>query len=200
MRSHPLELSLAEIRHRLANSFQLILALIDQQKRRSKSDEAREILSWLSETVSAIGLLQQRLADLGSFHDYLHDAVVFWNRMGSAQGIRVELIIEEPATVPAAPSTALALAVHELVTNAIEHAFPAQQVDPKIVIELRQVGDQLELMVRDTGQGLDPARLNNGSLGLVLVKKLTRQVKGSFEIGSGAHGTTACIRLPARGA
>jgi hypothetical protein len=35
---------LAEIRHRLANSFQLILALIEQQKRRSKSDETREIL------------------------------------------------------------------------------------------------------------------------------------------------------------
>lgn len=44
MRSHPLELFLAEIRHRLANSFQLILALIEQQKRRSKSDETREIL------------------------------------------------------------------------------------------------------------------------------------------------------------
>lgn len=200
MRSHPLELSLAEIRHRLANSFQLILALIEQQKRRSKSDEAREILSWLSETVGAIGLLQQRLANLGSFHDYLEDAVIFWNRLGSARGIHVELVMEEPVTVPASPSTALALVVHELVTNAIEHAFPANSADPKIVIELRKVGDQLELVVRDSGQGLDPARVNNGSLGLVLVKKLTRQVKGNFEINSTAHGTTALIRLPARGA
>ena len=124
MSTHPDPgLALAEVRHRLANCFQLIQSLIRHRLAGAASEEARQHLAWLGDAVMALGLLQQRLAAAGDdgFLPYLEDAVGYWNRLGQPQGVRVTMAVEPGLTVSAARVSTLALVVHELVTNWVKY-------------------------------------------------------------------------------
>ena len=88
------------------------------------------------------------------------------------------------------------LIVNELVTNATQHAFGADEKGT-IGIDLRTEGsDHLALTVWDDGQGMPPEVdfHRAESLGLRLVRSLVRQIKGSIDI-SREGGTRLEIRF-----
>ena len=85
------------------------------------------------------------------------------------------------------------LILNELITNCLKHAFPAGQVG-EIHVSLHQEGDgQLVLRVADNGVGFpsDFDVLKTQSLGLRLVRLLTGQLSGQFEIRRTNPGTEA---------
>ena len=71
--------------------------------------------------------------------------------------------------------SALTRVLRELVTNAMAHAG-ARRVE----IELRLVGERLDMAVTDDGRGRDPAAWSHG-LGLSGVRKRVRQLGGEVE-------------------
>jgi two-component sensor histidine kinase len=96
----------------------------------------------------------------------------------------------------------LGIIINELVSNSLEHAFPAgaaranDQIN-EITIELKRDSDQqFSLVVQDNGIGLpetiDPA--TSPSLGLQLVKMLTDHMGGSLELERNG-GTTFLIKF-----
>jgi two-component sensor histidine kinase len=82
------------------------------------------------------------------------------------------------------------LIINELVSNALKFAFPPERERPagegnEIRIELyARDGDQLTLVVGDNGVGLPPDLdwQDSPSLGLQLVRMLTRQLQGTIEL------------------
>jgi len=66
-----------------------------------------------------------------------------------------------------------------------------------ITIELSQIDSQVQLIVADDGIGLshDPMHTNTRSLGMQLIKGLTRDLNGIvfFEVD---HGTKITLRFP----
>lgn len=189
------DLALVEARHRLANCFQLFQSLIRHRLSNAASEEARQHLGWLGEAVAALGLLQQRLLTAGEqgFLAYLEEAVGYWNRLGNPQGVRVVMAVEPGVVVAAGRAASLALVVHELVTNAIEHAFG--DGPGEINVEVRCPDGGLDLLVRDGGGGFDASADAGKRLGLDLVRALVRQMGGTFHI-DGSAGTTARLVLP----
>jgi two-component sensor histidine kinase len=89
------------------------------------------------------------------------------------------------------------LILNELISNALKHAFPQQQ-QGRIEIKVAPTANgEIALTVSDNGCGL-PANMNiaeTTSLGLKLVKNLTKQLKGKLEI-TGQTGSILKISFP----
>ncbi|HYF23398.1 MAG TPA: sensor histidine kinase [Caulobacteraceae bacterium] len=185
-------LELAELRHRLLNNFQLLQALIGIRLRSVEDPESRRHLTWLTDVIAALALLNRRLGSgTSDFGAYLREAAGFWERIAAGREIAFQLDAAA-VTVPERMSSSLALIVHELVANAVEHAFPDNKPGG-IAITLRDAYGVLELTVRDDGQG--GARLKDETEGLALVRGLADYLGGTLQLENDA-GLIATVRVP----
>ena len=98
------------------------------------------------------------------------------------------LLIGNSGTGKTHLATALALAINELIQNALEHAFVGR-VEGAVQVQLRDEGEMLSVSVFDNGVGLagraasDAGQLaqDETSLGLEIVQTLVKEdLKGSF--------------------
>jgi two-component sensor histidine kinase len=91
-------------------------------------------------------------------------------------------------------AVSIALAVAELLTNAIKHAHPAG-VDGRIVVSAKARGDQLVVEVADDGVGLPEGHdgTAESGLGLRLVRQTAARWGGSVEFDGSELGL--CVRL-----
>lgn len=89
------------------------------------------------------------------------------------------------------------LILNELIANAFKHGFP-NGVGGEIKLTLRSDAEgKCSLRVEDSGVGI-PADLDvetSKSLGLRLVRSLTRQIRGSFELVKVDRGTSALLQF-----
>src|SRR6185295_1091049 len=89
--------------------------------------------------------------------------------------------------IPLEQALSLALMTHELITNAIKHAFPPGAPGRiRIAFKVKPDG-RSELVVADNGKGM-PAGFDAGrskSLGMVLVQRLTQSLNGELSVRSG---------------
>jgi two-component sensor histidine kinase len=90
------------------------------------------------------------------------------------------------------------LVLNELISNAFKHGFPGGSAG-EIKITLRAGDDgNCVLRVDDTGAGIpvDLDMTNNKSLGLRLVRSLTKQIRGTFELERRELVTSARVIFP----
>ncbi len=180
--SEPLsERQQSEVRHRLANAFQLISALTRMRTQRSQDPEAKRLLTWMLEATTVLGLVQQRCLspEPDDLAGLLQDLAPHWRRRCAGRSIALDLTLEAVSAREQVMS-ATALIANELVSNALAHAF-AEDRAGRIAVELRRLGEgRAELIVSDDGDGYDPDQVGQSSLGLWLIKGLTQQVRGAM--------------------
>jgi two-component sensor histidine kinase len=103
----------------------------------------------------------------------------------------------EPLIMTADLAIPCGLILNELISNAFKHGFP-NGASGEITVTLRSgTGGICTLCVQDTGVGI-PADLDvntNKSLGLRLVRSLTQQIRGSFELIRREPGTSAHLQF-----
>jgi len=172
-------LSESEVRHRLANLFQLLSTLTRMRIQRAADDETRRQLSWMLEAISALGALQQRLAEPAGadFALYLADMLPQWRRRCAGRPVQIELDAA-PVIMREQLASALALIVNELVSNAISHAHPDGRPGTVLIALRRRDAESATLTVSDDGVGYDASHEDRSKLGLWLIRGLTDQVKG----------------------
>jgi two-component sensor histidine kinase len=198
------ETLLRELQHRVMNSLQLLASFLQLQARNA-DPPTREQLAIARQRIVSMSVIFRYLykADLastvefGSFLDaFCQDAARAYLGPHSAQlEVRADKL-----EVPLGQALSLALITHELITNAVKHAFPAG-TPGKIAVVFRVSTDgSSELAVTDNGvgmsEGFDPGR--SKSLGMVLVQRLAESLQGQFTIRPSNGGTTIAISLPAR--
>ena len=175
---------------------QLLQALVGIRLRSVQDPESRRHLTWLSDVVAAMGLINRRIVESGSvdFAAYLDDATGFWRRACENRGVRIDL--RAVATdLPESHAVPLAIIVHELTSNAVRHAFPDDRRGA-IAIACSRASDGVSLVVRDSGIGAD--NLIKGD-GLALVEGLVAHLGGDLVIESSAGaGVGVRVRLPIR--
>jgi two-component sensor histidine kinase len=189
-------LLISELRHRLANSFQLLQAVIRIRLRSAAEPESRRHLSWLLDVVTALGMLQQRIGLTGptDFGAYLIEAASYWRRVAEDRSISLVLNVAAVQVSEAQAST-LALIIHELISNCIEHAFPHGRPG-SIELSLKERSDGTrELVVSDNGQGLSTRSDDEEHQGLELVRGLAAHLGGSVAITDG-DGFTVRVLIP----
>lgn len=183
----------AELRHRTANTFQLISALARMRGQRAGEPEARRQLIWMAEAIGSLGALERHRCEGGvDFRAYVEEMAAVWGRRHGGRPAEVVVAVA-PLTAPDQAASTLALIVHELVANALAHAYGEDDAgDGQVEIALSQAGDgRYELVVRDGGRGFDPnAPAGRERFGLWFVRSLAAQVRGEFRLES-QPGVTA---------
>ena len=103
----------------------------------------------------------------------------------------------EAVTLPLDSAVPCGLILHELLSNALKHAFPNGQ-GGTITLDLRATPEQhVTLRVIDTGVGVPDGFdvRQTDSFGLQLVCALTEQLGGTLTV-AGQGGTTCTLTFP----
>ncbi len=188
------EAAVREVHHRVKNNLQTISSLLRLQARRS--DER--------ETVMALQEAERRVRSIAVVHEVLSrepgEEVVFDEIVRSIVLLvedtvlalhPVEIVVNgELGTLQTDLATPLALALTELLTNAVEHAFidfggPDNEHVGVVTLDLSLEDGNAVAEIRDNGRGLDDEfKLEVAtSLGLSIVRDLVRsQLNGSIEM------------------
>jgi len=190
------EVRIAELERRLLGGYQLLQALVGIRLRSVQDPESRRHLTWLSDVVAAMGLINRRIVESGSvdFAAYLDDAVGFWRRNCENRGVRIDLRADM-TDLPESHAVPLAIIVHELMSNAVRHAFPDERRG-SIAVAYSRASDGVSLVVRDSGIGVDDLIKGDG---LALVEGMVAHLGGAMVIESAAgSGVGIRVRLPIR--
>jgi two-component sensor histidine kinase len=194
--------TIREIHHRVKNNLQTVASLLRIQARRTHSEDAKDALSQAMRRVAAIAVVHDTLSEgLSQKVDF---DVVF---------DRVLLLVAEVASahnttahpkssgsfgvLPSEYATPLALALTELVTNAVEHGLAGREGE--VEINAHRSDDALTVEVRDNGSGLPEGKVGSG-LGTQIVRTLIQgELGGTIDwhtmVGS---GTVVTIEIPFR--
>ena len=180
---------LQEIHHRVKNNLQVISSLISMQMRQLAPGASREALEECQSRVLAIALIHEQLYQSDDyaevqFSEYARSlAASVFHTLGIARNdIKLELAIE-PIPLSIKRAIPCGLMINELITNALKHAFPGDR-GGTICVTLGRAHDMLQLEVRDDGVGLPESWdiRSSESLGLRLVRTLTRQLAGELAV------------------
>jgi two-component sensor histidine kinase len=111
-------------------------------------------------------------------------------------GLEFEVTVQgDEIALASQAATSLALAVNELVQNALEHAFIGR-TKGRVTVSLRRAPDKLSVEVQDDGIGL--AAGSPRQLGLEIVETLVvEDLQGSWSLDANG-GTVARITIPNR--
>lgn len=191
------DLQVVEVRHRLANCFQLLNGLIQVRLAHTADGEGRRQLAWIQDVVVSMGMLQQRLAAAGSagFQVYLVEAAELWRRLTVERDIKIELETEDIEVAPA-KAAALSLILHELMTNCCEHAFPNECGGTVRIAFRRATEKRVQLVVSDDGIGIPLQEPIRPSFGLSVVSGLAAQLGGTFSLCGSSPGAVARVEFP----
>ncbi len=182
--------SAAQVRHRMANTLQLLSALGRMRGQKAPDPETRRQLLWMSDAVGSLGALDRHRQGLFvDFSAYLDEMAPIWRRRhGGAAQLRLSV---QPILVSDTTASTLALVTQELVGNALAHAFPEDRPG-RVDVRLNRLNDtRCELIISDDGTGFDPASPSaRERFGLWFVRSLAAQVRGEFTVMS-QDGSTA---------
>lgn len=184
----------AQPQQRVLGGYQLLQILVGIRLRTVTDPESRRHLTWLSDVTAAMGLLNRRTTEAGpvDFSAYLQDAGEFWRRASEARAIRIDVRAAN-TPIPESHALPMAIIVHELVSNAVRHAFP-EGLRGSVAIACSQSAEGVSLVVRDSGVGV--VELIHGD-GLALVSGLVEHLNGFMSIETAAgKGVGVRIRLP----
>ncbi|MBR7618349.1 sensor histidine kinase [Phenylobacterium sp. 20VBR1] len=189
---------LAEVRHRVANSLQIIASVLLQNARKTQSEETRGHLKDAHNRVMSVAALERQLSEstdqdvqLQTYFVSLCDSIA---ASMIADTDQISLIVTgDGGLVSARVSVSLGLIVTELVINALKYAFPEGRRG-RIVVDCQVRGPNWSLSVTDNGVGLpaNPSQIRTG-LGTSIVQALARQLDATVETGPAHPGTRVAI-------
>lgn len=194
---------LHEVDHRVKNNLQVISSLMLLKARRTPEGEARDALQSMAERIGALSTAHRMLYSEGDCtHFNLGDfAVEFLADMNAGldpERRKVEADVE-PIAVAAAMAAPLALLIHELTANALQHAFPDER-EGRVSIAAKRTAEGMHLTIRDDGVGLAAVSPNPAGFGRNLVEMVVRQMRGSIAWSDGGPGTRVEIDIPLQSA
>ena len=193
------EVLLREVNHRVGNSLQIIASLLHLQANSATQDDVKAALTNAMGRVAAVAQVHRRLYtshDLKSvlLNQYLEALLEDLRR--SAEGNKMSRLTlkAEPIEIDPDRAVAIGIIVNELVMNAVKYAYP-DGAGP-IHVELKALGDDLELSIADDGVGLnvktDP---RSTGMGQRIVSAMASKLEANVERDPAHAGTRIVLRF-----
>ncbi|MDZ7344981.1 MAG: PAS domain S-box protein, partial [candidate division KSB1 bacterium] len=184
------EILLKEIQHRVKNNLQIISSLLNLQSGFVKDKKALAMFTELDSRIQSMAMIHEKFFHATAvakidFAEYVGDLTRYLFRIFGVnpETIRLKLHVDH---VLLGIDTAIpcGLIIHELVSNALKHAFSPNQTGEICIALGSNENDGFVLRVSDNGAGLpkDFDFRHTQSLGLQLVHTLTDQLGGTLEI------------------
>lgn len=182
-----------EMAHRVKNTLATVQSIVGQSLRQAEADPA------------VVASITQRLQALAGAHDVLTNSGWEEARLGeivktatapfdSGETTRIH-VGGDPVVVSSRAATAIALAIHELSTNAVKYG--ALSNDKGVVtVNWHIENDQLELVWQESGgpEVAEPSRTGFGSR--MIERALSASIQGTAEIEYRPLGVVFTIRTP----
>jgi PAS domain S-box-containing protein len=185
------EVLLKEIHHRVKNNLQVISSLLSLQSRYSGDKQVGEVFKKNQERIRAMAVAHEKLYRskylskisfreyIGSLTTYLFESYSFVPGQVGLETQIEDIFVNLETAIP------LGLIINELVSNSLKHAFPEGK---KGILSIRLKKSKSSkfdyiLTICDSGVGL-PEGIDfqeGGSLGMVLVGTLTKQLQGVID-------------------
>jgi len=193
--------TIREIHHRVKNNLQTVASLLRIQARRTHSDVTKDALTQAMRRVAAIAVVHDTLSEGLSqnvdFDEVFDRVLMLIAEVASSHSTTVRPTSTGSfGTLPSEYATPLALALTELVTNAVEHGL-AGRADGEVEIIASRNDDTLSVKVRDNGVGLGEGKVGSG-LGTQIVRTLIQgELGGVIDWHTlQGEGTEVTIEVP----
>ena len=198
------DVAIREIHHRVKNNLQTISSLLRLQARRVPKGVARHALEEAERRVRSIAVVHEILsrdtADEVDFNDILPPLVRMAEDLSSTASPVKVTWSGEAGEMGAQVATPLAVALNELLQNAVEHAFVShsEELQPEVHVLFDREGDELSVQVKDNGSGLpvDFSIDKTTSLGLSIVRGLVKSQLGGKIRMYNSGGTVVELVVP----
>jgi two-component sensor histidine kinase len=191
------QLLLREMSHRINNEFASAIGMVSLAASRSPNVEVKaaldSVVEWLHNYAQVHRALEiPKTSSRIDTSSYLSDLCRSISNAKLACR-NIELIFVERPPIRLTPENCwrLGMAVSELITNVVRHAF--DEHGGTIRVELKTNGGQTECRVSDNGVGM--AVCNPGT-GIKIIHALVDGLGGNFEQYSGPNGTLSIIAFP----
>ncbi len=192
---------LQEMKHRVANSLQIIASILLLKARAVSSDETRFHLQDAHQRVMSVAAVQQHLdmtdgidqIEVGNYLDKLC-AGLGASMIGDDQPVAIK-VTSDTGMIPSAKAVSLGLIVTELVINALKYAFPDQRREAAIDVRYTINQDDWMLIVSDNGVGkaTDTPQKIDGGLGTTIVAALAKQLDAKVTTTTGPSGFAVTV-------
>ncbi|MBU2914579.1 sensor histidine kinase [Reichenbachiella agariperforans] len=196
------ELLLAEIHHRVKNNLQIINSLLLLQSKTIKDNKAIKAIQDSQYRIQSMALVHQKLYqssenNLGvNVKGYFEELIkLILASLQEKRHITIEKQIDN-LRLDLDTVINIGLITNELIVNCLKYAFGDLSVEPKIRIQIKLLGNFLELVVEDNGCGYDEEEVRkSNSFGLKLVSSLSQNLDAKPEITSSSKGTSIRILM-----
>ncbi|XHR97108.1 sensor histidine kinase [Mucilaginibacter sp. UC70_90] len=182
---------LREVHHRVKNNLQIVMSLLYTQSAYLQNTDAIEAIQDSRNRVQAISIIHQKLYNKSNvatiiMADYINDLARYLNTCYDCNRRRIKFREElDVVNLDISQAVPMGLILNEAITNSIKYAF--DQEGGEIFIKARLSSkDTVTLSVTDNGKGLPPdfKLTETSSLGMEMMKALSKQLGGSFDIKS----------------
>jgi PAS domain S-box-containing protein len=194
------DILLRELQHRVRNNLQMITALIRLEARNVRDTQGARF-DRLAGRIEALSLLYDRMEHAGNgqtidLGPYLSQIAAFLMAAHGVEGVHLDLAID---SLPASANVAMpiGLAVNELMTNALKHAFAGRD-GGRMALECRAADRGGVVRVSDNGVGLAPEVTwpQPGKMGAMIVHALEQNAGATVEVASHpGKGVSVTIRF-----
>ena len=198
---HQKEVLLKEIHHRVKNNLQLVSGLMQLQGSQSNDKRIKEIMDEGQNRIRSMSLIHQQLyeskdLDKIDFSKYIKELIQDITVMLQSESKLISIKLNTPDFfLDIDTAVPLGLILNELIINSFKHAFHKEGIG-EISIVVQEENEHFEMKVIDNGKGLpeDFDIHNSNSLGIKLVRGLSRQIGGNTTFVND-KGTTAIINF-----
>ncbi len=199
-----LEALLGEVNHRVANSLQMVSAMVGMQVATLGDGAARDALADTQRRIAAIAQVHRRLytsndVEHVDMREYLRALVDELGETWSTEAApRTLSLAAEPIRLPTDRAVSLGVIVTELVSNACKYAYPDGAGEVRVGLH-RDGEDRFLLAVEDDGCGMEPGAPPRGTgLGTRLIRAMAQSLNSSVEYRPGQPGVRATLRAAVR--
>lgn len=195
-----LEALLAEVNHRVANSLQIVSAMVRLQAGAVADPAARAALDDTQRRINAIAQVHRRLYTGGDveqvdMREYLRTLVdELAETWSTAERPRALRLAADPIHLPTDRAVSLGVIVTELVSNACKYAYPAGSGEVRVALH-REDDDVFMLAVEDDGVGMTGEISPGGTgVGTKLIRAMAQSLRTTVEYDTAHRGTRATLR------
>lgn len=189
---------LREMRHRIANSLQIIASILLLKAGSVTSEETKKELRAAHQRVMSVAAVQGHLQasvgieqiEIGPYLTKLATGLAS-SMVGPKQSIDIK-VVSDIGTLPTSHAVSLGLIVTELIMNAVKYAFPNARLSARIRVTFEKAEADWKLTVSDNGTGrrLPHEPSASAGLGTALIAALAKQLDALVAETSSKSGLT----------
>ena len=194
--------AMREIHHRVKNNLQLVASILNMQARKAPDAATKKIFQENVNRVLSIAAIHDILTLTEESGSGISSAVLLEKLRRNLQGLvpegKVISLQVEGDDLQLSPdcATSVSLVVSELITNALEHAFPGRDRG-RVVVRVCRGRLCSTVSVEDDGVGFRPEDVRRGSLGMGIVRATVEgKLHGQLRVDTGPRGTAAFFDIP----